>query len=634
GGHTRESLSALLWPDYSQSSAFKNLRQVLWEIQKTLGEGWLVGDHSQVGLNENVQPVGHPDEIWMDVREFESRFTEGSAQKDIVTRISFFENAARLCRNHFLTGFSLKDAHPFNDWAFAESEALRHSLSIILGQLSEDYCATGQPAQAVPYARRLVSLDPLKESAHRQLMEVYLQAGQQSAALKQYQAFEQTLRKELNLDPQPETRDLYKKIRKGQAKSVPPEKETAIPVPQHNLPHQLSTFIGREKEQNEVIKLISKKRLVTLAGAGGIGKTSLSSRVGRKLLAAYPNGVWFIALDSLSDPALLSQTVASVFGVREGTDRPLLEKLTDSLRTKAAMLIFDNCEHLLDACAQLVTALLTQCPNLKVLATSREPLGIPGEAIYTMPSLPLPEQDIDSLEAWSEFESVQLFADRASLALPSFQLTEENAQTVVDICRKVDGIPLAIELAAAHVNMLQVEEILAQLQHSFALLTSDIRTILPRHQTLRASMDWSWGLLSEAEQIFLRQLSVFAGGWTLESAGAVCDGDVLELSSALVKKSLIVVNQQAGPETRYRFHEMVREFAYDQLVRSGDEEKIRSQHLKYFVDLAEKAETELHGPAMVKWTERLSEERNNLRVALHWAERTDVEGGLYLSGRL
>ena len=208
GEHSRESLSALLWPDYSQPSAFKSLRQVLWEIQKTLGEGWLVADRGNVGLNRNKQTDSHPHQMWLDVREFEARFTAGCAHNDITQRISLLVDAAKLYRNHFLTGFSLKDAHPFNDWAFTESEALRHSLSVILGKLSEDYCAIDQPAQAIPYARRLVSLDPLNESAHRQLMQVYLQAGQQNAALKQYQQLEQILRKELNLDPQSETREL------------------------------------------------------------------------------------------------------------------------------------------------------------------------------------------------------------------------------------------------------------------------------------------------------------------------------------------------------------------------------------------------------------------------------------------
>ncbi|HUF00757.1 MAG TPA: BTAD domain-containing putative transcriptional regulator [Anaerolineales bacterium] len=626
GGHSRESLSALLWPDTSQSNAFKNLRQILWEIQKTVGEGWLMTDQGKVGLRDEAR-------IWLDVHEFKSRLVESRAQQDLPLRIALLTDSARLYRNHFLTGFSLKDAHPFNDWAFAESEDLRHKFSMVLSQLSEDYCAMGQAGQAIPHARRLVALDPLNEAAHRQLMEVYLQAGQQNAALKQYETCEQILRKELNLDPQPETRELYKKIRKGEMKPVQAKKQTEIIIPQHNLPHQLSTFVGREKEQTETINLIAKKRLVTLVGAGGIGKTSLSVQVGRKVLNTYPNGVWFIALESLSDPALTAQTVASIFDIREAADRPLLEKLIDSLRSRNALLIFDNCEHLLDACAQLITALLTSCPNIKVLVTSREALGVPGEAIYTMPSLPLPEPGIVSIERLTEFESVQLFAERAALALTSFQLSEENIQTVVDICRKVDGIPLAIELAAARVNILHVEEILAQLQDSFALLASDTRTILPRHQTLQASMDWSWGLLDEMERVFLQQLSVFAGGWTLEAAQAVCGGNVLDLTGALVKKSLIVV-QQTGRGTRYGFHEIVREYALQKLIDSGDQNRLHTWHLGYFLGLAERAELELRGPALVDWMERLNDERNNFRVALHWADKIDVEAGLYLSSKL
>jgi tetratricopeptide (TPR) repeat protein len=246
----------------------------------------------------------------------------------------------------------------------------------------------------------------------------------------------------------------------------------------------------------------------------------------------------------------------------------------------------------------------------------------------------MPEADGESLEVLTEFESIQLFAERAALVLPSFQLTQENIQAVVDICRKVDGIPLAIELAAARVNILQVEEILEQLQESFALLSNDARTILPRQQTIRGSMDWSCSLLSEAEKSLLHQLSVFAGGWTLDAAQVVSDGDVLGLLGALVKKSLIVVDQEPGRGTRYRFHEMVRQCAYEQLVRSGQEPKVRSLHLKYFVDLAKQAERELRGPALVDWMDRLSMERNNIRAALHWAEKTEVEAGLYLSSRL
>ncbi len=393
-------------------------------------------------------------------------------QVDISLRAALLADSAKLYRNHFLTGFSLKDAPPFNDWAFTCSEDLRHKLSEALGALAEDYCTLGQASQAIPYARRLVSLDPLDEAAHRRLMEVYLQAGQNNAALKQYQACEQILRKELNLDPQPETRELYKKIRKGELKPVPRQKPTEDVSPQHNLPLQLSSFIGREKEQEAITKLIAGNRLVTLVGTGGIGKTSLALQMGHKLLKDYPDGVWFSALDSLSDPELVPQTVAAIFDIRERPDTPSLELLTNALSTKTALLILDNSEHLLDACAQLITALLQACPDLKILATSREAFGMAGEAIYRIPSLSVPEQREDSLEKLSEYEAVRMFAERAALVQSAFHLTDENIQTVAEICRKVDGIPLAIELAAARVDILQVDEILHQLDESFQVLAN------------------------------------------------------------------------------------------------------------------------------------------------------------------
>ena len=627
GQHQRASLSSLLWPDYEQSKAYKNLRQTLWEIQKAVGEEWLITTREKIGLNEDA-------DIWLDTAEFNSLLEKSQTETDISLRISLLADSAKLYRNHFLTGFSLKDAYSFNDWAYAVSEEHRHKLSTILTMLSNDLCSQGGADQAIPHARRMVSLDPLNESAHSHLMEVYIQAGQHNAALKQYQTLEKTLRKELNLDPQPETRELYKKIRKGDAKPVPVQKPAEKIIPKHNLPLQLSSFIGRENELDNVKQLLQKNRLVTLAGAGGIGKTSLSLQLGQNLFNEYPNGVWFIALDALSDPALITQTVASVFAMRESADRPLIERLTDLLREKTALLILDNCEHLLEACVQLVTTLLSQCQKIKVLATSREELGIPGEAIYTMPSLPLPEEGTDTFDKLINYESVKLFAARASLVSTSFQLSDENVQTVVDICRKVDGIPLAIELAAARVNIMQADEILKQLNDSFALLAKSGQTIMPRHQTLWTSIDWGWGLLSEAEQVFLKQLSVFAGGWTLESAQAVCEGDVLGLTDALAKKSLIVVNQETGRETRYRFHEMVRQYMHEKFVDSGNEEEIHTRHLRYFLELSEKAELELRGKSHANWMERLDAERNNIRAALHWAEKTDVDAGLYISGRL
>jgi predicted ATPase len=350
-------------------------------------------------------------------------------------------------------------------------------------------------------------------------------------------------------------------------------------------------------------------------------------------LGEYPHGVWFIPLDSLSDPTLVPQTVASIFDLREGADRPVIETLIYVLREKTTLLILDNCEHLLNACTQLVTKLLTNCPNLKVLVTSREILKLRGEATYYLPSLSIPEDSNLSIEKLSHYESIQLFTERAALAVSSFTLTEENARTVADICHRLDGIPLAIELAAARVNILQVKEIQKQLEDSLSLLSSDGDPTIQRHQTLHASMDWSWQLLTESEQKFLRQLSVFAGGWTLESAQAVCGGDVLNLMSALVKKSLIVVDQEIGAMTRYGFHEIVRQYAHEKLAASGEEAGMRTRHLNYFLALSEQAEPALRGPTQIEWMARLNDERDNIRAALTWADKTDVEAGLYISSR-
>jgi predicted ATPase/DNA-binding XRE family transcriptional regulator len=401
-----------------------------------------------------------------------------------------------------------------------------------------------------------------------------------------------------------------------------------------NLPAALTSFIGRENEQDEVIHLIGKNRLVTLAGAGGIGKSRLAQQAGEKLLNDYPQGVWFVSFDSLSDPSFVPQTVASVFDIHEEPNRPAIETLKNILRQKTMLLILDNCEHLLTACAQLIKTLLIHCPDLKILVTSREILNIEGEATYNLQTLSLPENDEALPEKMDKYESVRLFEERAALAFSSFRLKKETAQTVGQICRRVDGIPLAIELAAARVDTLQVNEILKQLNRCFDLLANNRRIALPRHQTMRASIDWSWGLLNEDEQMFIWRLSVFAGGWTLESAQAVCEGDALNLTSALVRKSLIMVNQEAGRETRYRFHEVVRQYAREKLAQAGEEENICTRHLKYFLQFSEQAEPALKGPTQIEWFARLNDERDNLRAALEWADKTDAEAGLYLSGRL
>lgn len=427
---------------------------------------------------------------------------------------------------------------------------------------------------------------------------------------------------------------------RGLAGLPTPPVDTSVSQPVSNLPASLSSFIGREKEQAQIIKHIRKYRLVTLTGPGGVGKTRLSIKVGEQVLGDYVNGVWLIELASLNDPILLPQTVMTVFGIAAQTNTSPTEILINFLRAKTILMILDNCEHLLDACAQLTDTLLENCPNLKILATSREALGITGEAAYLVPSLGLPDLE-HLLENFRKYESARLFEERAQLAKADFLLTMENASSVAQICHLLDGIPLAIELAAVHVKMFSTQQIATQLSDCFHLLTGGSRTVLPRHQTIRASIDWSWNLLTDSERILLRRLSVFAGGWTLESAESVCSGNsieshqVLELMTQLVAKSLVTVNQTAERETRYHIHEIIRQYAHEKLSEAGEEANARSRHLKYFLQFTEQAEAALRGPTQIEWYTRLNIERNNLRAALDWAVKiSDVEVGLYLSGRL
>jgi predicted ATPase len=403
-------------------------------------------------------------------------------------------------------------------------------------------------------------------------------------------------------------------------------KQKEMVAPGHNLPFQISKFIGREIELDEIANLIANNRLVTLVGTGGIGKTRLSLKAGEQLLNEYANGVWFVELASLSDPTLVPQAVAQLFHIAEQADEPLTQKLARVLRSRTFLIILDNCEHLLGASAQLADALLKNCPNLKVLVTSREPLGITGEAQYHVQPLRLPNiQQI--LEQLLEYESIQLFEERARLAEEHFSVTMENASSIAQICHHLDGIPLAIELAAARVDMFSTEQIAARLDESFKLLTGGGRTTLPRHQTLRASIDWSWDLLSEPERILLRRLSVFAGGWTLEAAEAVCPGfgielqQMLDLMTQLVTKSLIVSKQDDERGIRYHLLEMIRQYAHEKLQEAGEVDAIRDKHLGWVLAWAEQIQPEFNGRNRAASLADADLERDNIRLAIDWGLR-------------
>jgi predicted ATPase/class 3 adenylate cyclase len=411
----------------------------------------------------------------------------------------------------------------------------------------------------------------------------------------------------------------------------------------NNLPLQLTHFIGREKEIAEVKRLLAETPLLTLSGAGGAGKTRLALQVAAELLEEYPDGVWLVELAPIAptEPARVGQEVARVLGVREQPGRTLTELLVEHLRSRQLLLLLDNCEHLVAACADLVNTVLRSCPNVRVLATSRELLGLMGESAWRVPPLSLPDRrSRPDPEQLAQFESVKLFIDRALASHPRFTLTRQNGPAVAQLCHQLDGIPLALELAAARVKLLTVEQIVARLDDRFRLLTGGSRAALPRQQTLRALIDWSYDLLSEAERALLRRLSVFAGGWSLETAEAICDGDgiedweVLDLLTQLVDKSLVVMDEEGG-DARYRLLETIRQYSAENLQRSGEAGVVRQRHRDWYLELAERAETALYGPEQPEWLDRLEQEHDNLRVALAGSLTGDAAAaGLRLGGAM
>jgi predicted ATPase/class 3 adenylate cyclase len=413
----------------------------------------------------------------------------------------------------------------------------------------------------------------------------------------------------------------------------------------NNLPIQLTTFVGREREIAEVKQQLEKTHLLTLTGPGGTGKTRLSMQVAADLLDSFADGVWLVEFATIDDAALVVETVAAALDLRQEADRPLAASLAAYLRTKKLLLILDNCEHVVAACARLAEVLLRSCPHLRILASSREALGIAGEAAWVLPALSLPEEywrDIaggpDAIDRLMEFEAVRLFVERATTARPSFRLTNENVLVIAQICWRLDGIPLAIELAAARTKVLTLTQIAERLDDRFHLLTTGSRTAVPRQQTLRSLIDWSHDLLSEPERTLFRRLSVFARGRTLEAIEGVCAGDGLEeteivdLLTQLVDKSLVQMEKAPGHGARYYMGESLWDYSNEKLEAAGESTRYRERHLDYFVRFAEEAAPQIVGPDQADWLKRLEPEDVNLRFATEasWELPAQVEKGLRL----
>ncbi len=416
--------------------------------------------------------------------------------------------------------------------------------------------------------------------------------------------------------------------------------QMVVPAAPHKLPAALSSLVGRERERAEVRRLLNCARLVTLTGSGGVGKTRLALAAAEDLIEAYPDSVRLVELAALAEPGLVPGAVAQVLGLREEPGRPLVATLTDHLREQRLLLMLDNCEHLVAACAALTSALLRACPGLRILATSREPLEVAGERLYRVPSLGVPDPGYLPLpDLTGSYEAVRLFVARAQERVAGFDLTSQNSRAVAEICTRLDGIPLAIELAAARVGNLGVEGIATRLDDCFRLLAGSGRDVSSRQQTLRGTLDWSYNLLGRDERALLARLTVFAGGWTLSAAEAVCAGSgiaeraVLDLLAALVNKSLAQVDD-AGGEARYLLLETVRQYGRERLT-AGEAKSARDRHLAWCMALAEEAEPRLRGAEQGRWLALFEAEHDNLRAALAWArERGWGEMGLRLVGAM
>jgi predicted ATPase/DNA-binding SARP family transcriptional activator len=549
-----------------------------------------------------------PDSV--DVSEFERLVTAGKADSDPVGAARVLREALGLWRGPAL--LDVADLDHFQA-PLARLEQLRLSA---VGDRIEAELRLGRAAELISELTSLVAEHPLRERLVGALMRALSAAGRPAEALAVYERTRQALAEELGADPSPELSELHTAVLRGDLAPV-----TESERPQSNLRAGLTSFVGRDHDVTQVGKLVGEYRLTTLTGPGGSGKTRLAVEAARKLVEQVTDGVWLVELAPVADGADVPQAVMSALGLREQTLRgpapggEPADRLVAALRGRDALLIMDNCEHLIGAVAALADRLLGECPRLRILATSREPLGITGEALWPVEPLALPPPDADLTEAMSH-AAVRLLSDRAAAARPGFAITGETLPAVIRVCRALDGMPLAIELAAARLRSTSVEQLAGRLDDRFRLLTGGARTALPRHQTLRAVVDWSWDMLSGQERAVLRRLAVFSGGATAEAAERVCDTDrAPELLDALADKSLLVT---AG-DGRYRMLETIKAYALAKLDDAGEREEVRLRHAAFFAELAETAEPHLRRAEQLVWLDRLAAEHDNLAAALRAA---------------
>lgn len=617
---SRPWLAETLWPESETEQAQYNLRRSLSDLRGALGP---VAGRLHAAPPRSLQfDLTDSD---CDLLAFDACITRGD--------IASLEHAVTLYRGPLLEGCS-------EEWVLPERIVREQAYLRALETLASSAAEHGEFEKAVGLLRRAAATDPLSESVHRSLIAALAASGNGAAAMQVYRDLRLRLHRDVNAEPSTETKELLRQIQ-TQEKTLP-----GMPAekPRGNLPQSLSPLVGREREIEMVRTFLKQARLVTLTGAGGIGKTRLAVALAQHISHSYEGGTWFVDLASLTSPASVPHAVLAALRIREEPGRPPLETLLSHLPSKPHLLVIDNCEHLLEAGAHLAHALLTGCPSLQILATSQQAFGITEEIAWRVPSLAVPgsndllaakaaESAIASLV--SEYPSLHLFTQRAAQVRPGFTVTSNNVDYVVEICRRLDGIPLALELAAARLRAVDIADIAVRLDDRFRLLTQGSRTALPRQQTLRAAMNWSYDLLNAPEKTLLYRLSVFAGGWTLPAAEAVYgEGDVLDLLTQLIDRSLVVREDSPTEVGRYVLLETVRQYARERLEESGEGETVRIRHRDWYLGLAEKAETQFWGETQVIWLARLEREQANLRVALELSADPSIPGSAETGLRL
>lgn len=617
----REQIIDALWPDLDPIAGASNLRLALHHARNALGPSTLLSRGEQIVLGPETG-------TWVDIEAFEEVAAGARRSADPE------EYAAVLA----LYRGDLLPEDRYEDWAANHRERLRDLYLALLLEMGHVFDARGQYTDAIDTLQKVMLIDPANEAAGVARMRAFARSGQRQQALRQYEQLRAALRDEMDATPERETERLYAEILAGATTPVLPDSTTPDRAgPRHNLPAPLTSFVGREQEIARVRQAFDDTRLLTLVGSGGCGKTRLALAVAADMVDAEPDGVFLVELAASVDGRVLPATVASVLSVTLDPNQDALDLLAGVLSGKRLLLVLDNCEHLSQACALFAHRLLHACPTLRMLATSREPLDIDGEMVWRVPSLPVPEAEpAASFDEIARSDAVRLFCDRARFVQSDFALTPANAAAVADICRRLDGLPLAIELAAARLPILGVDQLAARLDDALRLLGNRRRTSPARHETLRATFDWSHALLDAHEQTLFRRLAVFIGGWTIEAAEVVCGGDgidsnaVLDLLERLLDKSLVVV---AAETTGVRYHllETVRQYAREKLDASAEAPLLAERHADYYLVLAEEAETELSGPRQAEWLARLEQEHGNLRATLRWATQephAEVEGRL------